>query len=144
LPELDRLEALAQIRDVAPHTPLIALAARASESHALEAAAHGADDFLVKGETPPVALARAVRFAAARTRAALERLSQGEAPRPTVELVAPIQSSSMVMPVAQTRPGPFLIALAIGLFVLGVAAGILGSMASAATEQHPSPSAFAR
>jgi serine/threonine protein kinase len=129
LPELDRMEMLSMIRDAAPKTPLIALSSRASESRALEAAKCGADDFLVKSETPPVALARAIRFAVARGQAILERTSQAEAPRPTVELVAPVSDRHLIQ-VEHKRPGNVTIAIAVGLFVLGIAAGILGSIAA--------------
>ena len=144
LPEFERVETLAILRDAAPKTPLIALAARASEPRALEAARHGADDFMVKGETPPVMLARAIRFAVARGQAMLERTYQTEAPRPTVELVVPVASSTSMVAMRPSRPGGLLIALAIGLFVLGVAAGFLGSMASGATIGRASPSTAAR
>lgn len=146
LPDFEFVSALGQLRDAAPRTPLIVLSPRAPESLALEAAEHGAAEFLVKSDTTPVGLARAVRFAVARSRAT--QTGDTDAPKPTMEL-APSMLASMGSglpllpppspPQQQGRSTPLLIALALGLFGLGAVAGTLATVVSKTGGGRTSP-----
>ena len=71
LPDADGLDALLRLREAAPELAVLVLTGLADEERGVEAVAAGAQDYLVKGTTSGVLLARALRYAAERRRAEL-------------------------------------------------------------------------
>lgn len=71
LPDAEGLDALYGLRDAAPELAVLVLTGLADEERGVEAVAAGAQDYLVKGSTSGVLLARALRYAAERRRAEL-------------------------------------------------------------------------
>ncbi len=67
LPDSDGLATLEAMRELAAGHPVVVLTGLEDEHIGLQAVALGAQDFLVKGSADGVAVARAVRFAIART-----------------------------------------------------------------------------
>lgn len=80
LPDLDGLEALPQIRQLCPDTPVLILTAHASLESAIEAVRLGARDYILKPMDPPYILTRA-----------REILSEQSEPRRRRELIAQVQ-----------------------------------------------------
>jgi len=68
LPDAGGLEAIARFRAVAPGLPIVIQTERDDDAVAVEALRRGAQDYLVKGEQDPAALARAIRNAVERKR----------------------------------------------------------------------------
>jgi serine phosphatase RsbU (regulator of sigma subunit) len=66
LPDAQGLEAVTQILAAAPGAPVIVLTGLAEESAGLAAVAAGAQDYLIKGQSPPDVFSRAIRYAAQR------------------------------------------------------------------------------
>ena len=71
LPDAEGLDALLRLREAAPELAVLVLTGLADEGRGVEAVAAGAQDYLVKGSTSGVLLARALRYAAERRRAEL-------------------------------------------------------------------------
>jgi len=71
LPDAEGLDALLRLREAAPDLAVLVLTGLADEGRGVEAVAAGAQDYLVKGSTSGVLLARALRYAAERRRAEL-------------------------------------------------------------------------
>ena len=71
LPDAEGLDALLRLREAAPDLAVLVLTGLADEERGVEAVAAGAQDYLVKGSTSGVLLARALRYAAERRRAEL-------------------------------------------------------------------------
>ena len=71
LPDAEGLDALHRLRDAAPELAVLVLTGLADEERGVEAVAAGAQDYIVKGSTSGVLLARALRYAAERRRAEL-------------------------------------------------------------------------
>jgi serine phosphatase RsbU (regulator of sigma subunit) len=71
LPDAEGLDALHGLREAAPDLAVLVLTGLADEGRGVEAVAAGAQDYLVKGSTSGVLLARALRYAAERRRAEL-------------------------------------------------------------------------
>ena len=71
LPDAEGLDALLRLREAAPELAVLVLTGLADEERGVEAVAAGAQDYLVKGSTSGVLLARALRYAAERRRAEL-------------------------------------------------------------------------
>ena len=63
LPDASGLECVVQIRELAPHLPLVVLSGLSNESIALEALKKGAQDYLVKEKVDGTILGRALRYA---------------------------------------------------------------------------------
>jgi len=63
LPDASGLECVVQIREMAPHLPLVVLSGLSNESIALEALKKGAQDYLVKEKVDGTILGRALRYA---------------------------------------------------------------------------------
>lgn len=62
LPDSLGLETLSAVTSLVPSVPVVVLTAVEDQALGLEALQHGADEFLVKGETSPSAVIRAVRY----------------------------------------------------------------------------------
>jgi two-component system, cell cycle sensor histidine kinase and response regulator CckA len=89
LPEVQGLAAVRRVRALAPHTPLIVLAALQDESLAVEALQEGAQDYLVKHQMDARGLLRAVRYAMVRkTLEESSRRDSSERERSRLELAA--------------------------------------------------------
>ncbi|HEX7153618.1 MAG TPA: PAS domain S-box protein [Thermoanaerobaculia bacterium] len=73
LPDSDGLATVQTLMREAPAIPLVVMTGRNDESIALRAVAAGAQDYLVKGSTDASVLARSIRYAVERGRAARER-----------------------------------------------------------------------
>ena len=71
LPDAEGLDALLRLREAAPELAVLVLTGLADEERGVEAVAAGAQDYLVKGSTSGVLLARALRYAVERRRAEL-------------------------------------------------------------------------
>jgi two-component system cell cycle response regulator len=71
LPDAQGLDVLVEAQQTAPSVPFIALSGTPDDSLASQALQLGAQDFLVKSEINPAALARALSFAIARQQAQL-------------------------------------------------------------------------
>jgi serine phosphatase RsbU (regulator of sigma subunit) len=69
LPDAQGLEAVMQVLDAAPGAPVIVLTGLAEESAGLAAVAAGAQDYLIKGQSEPDVLRRAIRYATQRKHA---------------------------------------------------------------------------
>ncbi len=63
LPDSSGLETVEQVMARFPHIPVVVLTGRDDQSLAVEAVRRGAQDYLVKGQTPATVVARAVRYA---------------------------------------------------------------------------------
>jgi PAS domain S-box-containing protein len=63
LPDSWGLAAVTKVLESTPDLPVIVLSGQDDEALALEAAQRGAQDYLVKGQVGPAAMARAIRFA---------------------------------------------------------------------------------
>jgi serine phosphatase RsbU (regulator of sigma subunit) len=113
LPDADGLAALHRLRAAAPGVPMLVLTGLSDTARGLEAVAAGAQDYLVKGRVDGEALARAIRYAVERRRAAevqaelraaqieaqeSSRLERGLLPRPVV-------SDPRVRVATGSRPG---------------------------------------
>jgi serine phosphatase RsbU (regulator of sigma subunit) len=73
LPDGAGLEVVTKMLAAAPGMPVVVLTALAEESAGLAAVAAGAQDYLIKGQSPPDVFSRAIRYAAQRKHA--ERVS---------------------------------------------------------------------
>jgi serine phosphatase RsbU (regulator of sigma subunit) len=71
LPDADGLAGLRRLRELAPDLAVLVLTGLDDERRGVEAVASGAQDYLVKGSTSGVLLARALRYAVERRRAEL-------------------------------------------------------------------------
>jgi diguanylate cyclase (GGDEF)-like protein len=69
LPDADRLEALQQLRTVAPEVPIVILSGIEQQFLAVRAVQEGAQDYLVKGRVDGHLLGRAINYAIERIRA---------------------------------------------------------------------------
>ena len=69
LPDSRGLPTFRVLAEKAPRTPIVILTGHDEESRATEALQEGAQDYLVKGETPPELLERAIAYAIGRKRA---------------------------------------------------------------------------
>ena len=63
LPDAQGLEALAGVRAAAPDAPVVVLTGMPQDALALQALDAGAQDYLIKGETPGPVLVRSIRYA---------------------------------------------------------------------------------
>ncbi len=72
LPDAIGLEALTEMREVAPDVPVIVLSGQGSEETAVQAVHEGAQDYLVKRHADAHLLGRAIRYAIERKRSELE------------------------------------------------------------------------
>src|SRR6266478_1127692 len=77
LPDAQGLATYAQVHSLAPSVPIIALTGVDDEKLALQAVRDGAQDYVVKGQLDGKMLARVIRYAIERKRAA-EELRQSE------------------------------------------------------------------
>jgi diguanylate cyclase (GGDEF)-like protein len=68
LPDADRLDGLAEIRNVAPEAPVVVVTADDDAGRGIKAVQSGAQDYLMKGNMDAAQLARAIRFAIERAR----------------------------------------------------------------------------
>ena len=68
LPDCHGLATLQRAHSAAAHLPIIVLTGLEDEALGIEAVRHGAQDYLVKGQTPPRMLLRAIRYAIERQR----------------------------------------------------------------------------
>ena len=68
LPDCQRLETLARLREHITHVPVVVLTGLADEAVAVQALQAGAQDYLVKGQIDSQALVRALRYAVERHR----------------------------------------------------------------------------
>jgi len=66
LPDAHGLQAVTQVLAVAREAPVIVLTGLAEENAGLAAVAAGAQDYLIKGQSPPEVFGRAIRYAAQR------------------------------------------------------------------------------
>jgi len=66
LPDVQGIDAVTQLLAAAPAAPVVVLTGLAEESAGLAAVAAGAQDYLIKGQTPPDVFGRAIRYAAQR------------------------------------------------------------------------------
>ena len=71
LPDAQELEALSSLVGAAPHLPLVILTGTENDSLALQAVKNGAQDYLVKGQTTPEVVVRAIRYAIERKQSEL-------------------------------------------------------------------------
>lgn len=62
LPDSEGLDTLTRVREHAPTLPVVVLTGTDDEALGLEAVQKGAQDYLVKGQTPPALLTRAIRY----------------------------------------------------------------------------------
>ena len=69
LSDAQGLEAVTQVRAVAPAVPIVVLTGLAEERAGLAAVAAGAQDYLIKGQAAPDVFSRAIRYAAQRKQA---------------------------------------------------------------------------
>jgi PAS domain S-box-containing protein len=69
LPDAQGLDMIARFRAVQPSLPIVIMTGRDDDAVAVEALRRGAQDYLVKGDQDPAALARAIRNAVERKRA---------------------------------------------------------------------------
>jgi PAS domain S-box-containing protein len=72
LPDASGLGGLRRIHAAFPDLPIVVLTGLADEALAVQAVQSGAQDYLVKGETPGPLVARSIRYALERNRAELE------------------------------------------------------------------------
>ena len=77
LPDSQGLNTLRSLRARSGHLPIVVITGLADECVALDAVAEGAQDYLIKGRTPPELLARSIRYALGRKQAE-EGLSQAK------------------------------------------------------------------
>jgi serine phosphatase RsbU (regulator of sigma subunit) len=113
LPDAQGLQAVTEVLAAARGAPVVVLTGLAEEKAGLAAVAAGAQDYLVKGQSPPSAFGRAIRYAAQRKHverasAALQisavqaeenaRLERGLLPRPLLR-------TGRAEVVARYRPG---------------------------------------
>ena len=63
LPDAHELAAVETLRTAAPDSPIVVLSGLASDALAVQAVVAGAQDYLIKGETPGPLLVRAIRYA---------------------------------------------------------------------------------
>lgn len=77
LPDSQGLNTLRSLRARSGHVPIVVITGLADECVALDAVAEGAQDYLIKGRTPPELLARSIRYALGRKQAE-EELSQAK------------------------------------------------------------------
>jgi diguanylate cyclase (GGDEF)-like protein len=63
LPDGRGLETVAAVRDVAPDAPIVVFTGLSEDALAVRAVGAGAQDFLIKGETPGPLLVRSIRYA---------------------------------------------------------------------------------
>jgi diguanylate cyclase (GGDEF)-like protein len=68
LPDADRLDGLAEIRNVAPEAPVVVVTADDDAGRGIKAVQSGAQDYLMKGQMSSAQLARAIEFAIERAR----------------------------------------------------------------------------
>src|SRR5262245_19714040 len=71
LPDAQELEALSSLVGAAPDLPLVILTGTENETLALQAVKSGAQDYLVKGQTTPEIVVRAIRYAIERKQSEL-------------------------------------------------------------------------
>jgi diguanylate cyclase (GGDEF)-like protein len=71
LPDAQELEALNSLVGAAPDLPLVILSGTENETLALQAVKSGAQDYLVKGQTTPEVVVRAIRYAIERKQSEL-------------------------------------------------------------------------
>jgi len=69
LPDSDGLDTLTRVQEHAPALPVVVLTGTDDEALGLEAVQRGAQDYLVKGQTPAALLTRAIRHAIERKQA---------------------------------------------------------------------------
>jgi PAS domain S-box-containing protein len=72
LPDASGLDGLRRIHAAYPDLPIVVLTGLADEALAIQAVQSGAQDYLVKGETPGPLVARSIRYAIERNRAEIE------------------------------------------------------------------------
>jgi len=63
LPDAQGIDAVLEMRSVAPEIPIVVLSSRMDESIALRAVKHGAQDYLAKGSLDAALLGRSIRYA---------------------------------------------------------------------------------
>jgi diguanylate cyclase (GGDEF)-like protein len=68
LPDADRLDGLAEIKNVAPEAPVVVVTADNDAGRGIKAVQSGAQDYLMKGQMDSAQLCRSVRFAIERGR----------------------------------------------------------------------------
>ena len=73
LPDSQQLEPLRRVHDAAPRLPVVVLTGLDDEAMGVESLRVGAQDYLVKGQTPSRVLGRAIHHALERKRLLLER-----------------------------------------------------------------------
>ncbi len=73
LPDAGDLDGLAQVKQKAPHIPIVVLTGHDHDATAVRALQNGAQDYLVKGQVGRRALLRSLRYAIERQRFELER-----------------------------------------------------------------------
>jgi diguanylate cyclase (GGDEF)-like protein len=69
LPDADRLDGLAEIKNLAPEAPVVVVTADNDSGRGIKAVQSGAQDYLLKGQLDSAQLCRSVRFAIERARA---------------------------------------------------------------------------
>jgi serine phosphatase RsbU (regulator of sigma subunit) len=113
LPDAQGLQAVTEVLAAAAGVPVVVLTGLAEERAGLAAVAAGAQDYLVKGQLPPRAFGRAIRYAAQRKQverasAALQVSALRAAENARLErglLPTPLLRGSRVDVVARYRPG---------------------------------------
>ncbi len=113
LPDARGLEVVTQVLAAAPGAPVVVLTGLAEESAGLAAVAAGAQDYLIKGQSPPDVFRRAIRYAAERKHveqaaAALQISALRAAENARLErglLPTPLLRTDNIEVVARYRPG---------------------------------------
>jgi diguanylate cyclase (GGDEF)-like protein len=72
LPDAERLDGLAEVKNLAPEAPVVVVTADEDAERGIKAVQAGAQDYLLKGEMDGAQLCRAVRFAIERARSEQE------------------------------------------------------------------------
>ena len=118
LPDAQGLDGLRDLRALAPELAVLVLTGLDDERRGVEAVAAGAQDYLVKGTTSGVLLARSLRYAVERRRAELTqqqlsiaqlearenaRLERGLLPAPLVHRPGAARSPPTTAPAAAAR-----------------------------------------
>jgi two-component system sensor histidine kinase UhpB len=88
LPDATGIEAVGRIRDSVPQVPMVVLSGLTDETTAITALSHGAQDYLLKGESDGRAILRAVRYAIERQRAEASRREAEDIARQLAAIVA--------------------------------------------------------
>ncbi|MFH8793729.1 PP2C family protein-serine/threonine phosphatase [Streptomyces sp. NPDC017941] len=101
LPDVSGIEAVAAVRDLAPHTAVIVLTGLSEAQAGSDAMAAGAQDYLVKGKVEADLLRRTVRYAVYRSRT--ERASaEAQAARLRAEENARLERGLLPQPMLDT------------------------------------------